>query len=84
MKTMAPTPELVAFMDDLKSALGRHTNLDAMQMLAVASQFVGNLIALQDQRKVTPVMAMELVANNIQIGNQAAIDACLASTDGTA
>lgn len=73
MKTVQPTPELIAFMDDLKAALGKHTQLDAMQMLAVGSQFVGNLIALQDQRRVTPAMAMELVARNIEIGNAEAI-----------
>lgn len=74
MKTVEPTPELIAFMDDLKAALAKHTNLNAMEMLAIASQFVGNLIALQDQRRVTPAMAMELVSKNIEIGNQAAIE----------
>lgn len=74
MRTVQATPVLVAFMDDLKATLGRHTSLDATEILAVASQFVGNLIALQDQRKVTPDMAMELVAKNIERGNAAAID----------
>lgn len=82
MRTQQPTPELVAFMNDLKAALGKHTNLSAMQMLAVASQFVGNLIALQDQRKVTPAMAMECVARNIEIGNPAAIEGVM-NTEGS-
>ena len=73
MKTYPPTPEAIAFMDDLKATLGRHTHLQPMQMLACASQFVGNLIALQDQTKVTPDMAMRLVAANIESGNQQAI-----------
>lgn len=83
MITQQPTPELIAFMDDLKAAIGRHTHLSAMQMLAVASQFVGNLIALQDQQKVTATMALDLVEQNIQIGNAGAIEDLL-NTRGSA
>lgn len=83
MKSVQPTSAHIAFMNDLKATLVRHTDLDAMELLAVASQFVGNMIALQDQRRVTPAMAMELVANNIQIGNQAAVDNIL-NTKGSA
>lgn len=83
MKSMEPTPELVAAMDDMKGVLAKHQHLSAMQMLALASQFVGNLIALQDQRKVTPAMAMEMVAKNIEIGNQVAVEGVMGSR-GTA
>ena len=71
--TVQPTSEHVAFMDDLKAALGRHTSLTGMEMLAIASQFVGNLIALQDQRAVTADTVMDMVAKNIEIGNHAVI-----------
>lgn len=83
MKTLRPTPDLIAAMDDMKAVIGRHEHLSASAMLAVASQFVGNLIALQDQTKVTPKMAMELVARNIEIGNAAAIEGVM-NSEGSA
>ena len=38
-------------------------------MLAIASNLVGKLIALQDQRTMTREMALELVARNIEAAN---------------
>jgi hypothetical protein len=42
-------------------------------MLAVASVLVGQLVALQDQRSMTAAMAMQLVAQNIEVGNREAV-----------
>lgn len=88
MKLIGPTPEQLAFMADLKEsmrpAIDRHPEITAMEMLAVTSQLVGNLIAMQDQTKVTAAMAMEVVSTNIEIGNREVIDALLKETGGTA
>lgn len=73
MKSFKPTKEQTAFRDEMVSVLRKHEHLRADEMLAVASYFVGQLIALQDQRKMTPRMAMELVASNIEAGNQYAM-----------
>lgn len=73
MKSFKPTKEQTAFRDEMVAVLRKHEHLRADEMLAVASYFVGQLIALQDQRKVTPSMAMELVASNIEAGNQHAL-----------
>jgi hypothetical protein len=73
MKSYKPTPEVVAFVNDLKAAIGRHQQLTPDMMLAGASQLVGNLIALQDQRKMTPEMALALVQSNIEVGNREAM-----------
>ena len=43
--------------------------LGAASMLAVASAFVGQLLAMQDQRTMTPGVAMEIVAKNIELAN---------------
>lgn len=80
---MQPTEAQLAFMNELKAALAKHTNLSGMEMLAVASQFVGNLVALQDQRNWTAEQVMGIVANNIEIGNQAVVEA-LAKPKGQA
>lgn len=53
-------------------------------MLAVAAALVGQLVAMQDQRKTTPAMAMELVTKNIQDANQHAIDTIARMTGGKA
>ena len=74
-----PTREHVAFMDDMKAVLANHVHLSAKEMLALASQFVGNLTALQDQRTMTSETVMAIVASNIEIGNQAAIDGVMQS-----
>ena len=73
MKSFTPTKEQTAFRDEMVAALRKHEKLRADEMLAVASYFVGQLVALQDQRKMTPSMAMQIVAANIEAGNQHAI-----------
>jgi hypothetical protein len=71
MKTYQPKPEHDKFMNDLKAQMP--ADMPAQDILAVVSQFVGQLIALQDQRQMTPDQAMQVVSQNIEIGNQAAI-----------
>lgn len=70
MKRIDPSPAQTAFRDDMVAALRKHQHLRPDEMLAVAAYFVGQLVAMQDQRKLTPSMAMQLVASNIEAGNQ--------------
>ena len=42
------------------------------EMLAIVSQMVGQLIAVQDPDVITPEIAMDLILHNITIGNEAA------------
>ena len=72
--TRPATDDMKALMEDLKAALAKNPNVPAIHMLSVVSQLVGNLVALQDQRRYTVDGLMVLVANNIQIGNRTAID----------
>ena len=48
--------------------------MDALELLAVAGNMVGKLIAMQDQSTVTAVVAMETVAKNIEHGNQQVVE----------
>jgi len=60
---------------ELTALLRRHASqLSAFEMLAIVANMVGKLVALQDQRIVTPEMAMRTVAANIEIGNQQVVD----------
>jgi uncharacterized protein YejL (UPF0352 family) len=79
------TPAHRAFRDDMIAVLQKHGGkLSAMEMLALASHLVGQLIALQDQRKVTHGLAIKLVMQNIERGNQEAITESLGTPRGSA
>ena len=84
MKTLPVTSRHVSLMDAFKKAVGEHQDLTAVDVLAVASQLVGNLVALQDQTRITSAMAMELVATNIEMGNRTAVETLLRETAGNA
>lgn len=69
---------------DLCALVNKHAGkLSALELLAVASNMLGKLVALQDQREVTPATAMEVVARNIEQGNQQVL-AQLAQSKGRA
>lgn len=65
----------------LKKSADEH-QLTKLEVLAVAANMIGKLIALQDQRVTTPEAAMNVVARNIEIGNGQALHE-LNSTGGT-
>lgn len=74
MSLKSATPEHEAFYQDLAALLKKHAgHLSALEMLAVASNAAGKIVAMQDQRKTTPEQAMEVVARNIEHGNQQTI-----------
>ena len=74
MKLLSPTPQHNTLMEDLKSAIIKNKELPLDEILAITSQLVGSLIALQDQTKYTAVVAVQLVEENISIGNKMAIE----------
>lgn len=79
------TPQLTAFRAELIDLLGRHFGtLPSEHMLAVASHMVGQMIAMQDQRRFTAAAIMELVSRNIEAGNQSAVEGLMNSTSGHA
>ncbi len=84
VRSIEPDARHTAYLDELKAALGNSgKDIDAAELLAVTAQFVGMLIAQPAQRRMTPSMAMDIVANNIEIGNATAL-ADLANPEGQA
>lgn len=70
MKSHMAKPEHEVAYQDLNALIGKHADkLSAIELLAVASNIVGKLVAMQDQRVTTPEIAMAVVAENIQVGN---------------
>ena len=69
-RIVKPTAAHQAFRNDAIALLRKHSkDLDDQDMLALGAHLVGQIIALQDQRKMTPGLAMEIVARNIELGN---------------
>lgn len=68
-------PEHEVAYQDLCALVSKHAKkLTSLELLAVASNMLGKLVALQDQRKTSPALAMEVVAANIEAGNKQALD----------
>lgn len=73
-KIKQPTPNHEAFRNDLLAIMDKHAgNLDGSEMMALAAYTTGQIMAMQDARKWTPEMALEIVAKNIEAGNTQAI-----------
>lgn len=74
MKTITPGPEHQSLMADLKAVIRKHgESLNSDTILAICSQLVGQVLAVQDQRVMTPTAAIEIIQINLEIGNAAAI-----------
>lgn len=58
-----------AFYQDMAAALKKYPDMPAEEMLAIASNFLGKLMALQDQRRFTQEDVMDIVIGNIEDGN---------------
>ncbi len=72
------------FHKDVTKLLDKYAGkLTAQEMLALSARLVGQLIAMQDQRKLTSEEAMGLVIENIRNGNLQVI-AELQKTKGNA
>lgn len=85
LSTIEPTKEHQNFMNDLKGVLLRYKEkLAAAELLALCSQLVGAIIALQDREKVDVDMAFRIVEANIEHGNQEMISMVLGETKGNA
>lgn len=77
-----PTHE-VAY-QEIVALVNRHADqMTPMEILAIAANMLGKLLAVQDQRRITPAEAMEVVARNIEEGN-AQMVAQLTNTKGSA
>ncbi len=84
LKMHPAKPVHLAARNAMLEALYGFAEMTAVEMLAVTAQLVGNLIAYQDQRAMSPDQAMELVTQNILAGNALAIHETLGAPRGNA
>lgn len=60
---------------DICALMTKHAGkLTPLELLAIGANMIGKLVAMQDQRKVSPALAMETVAANIESGNRQVIE----------
>lgn len=84
MKSVEPNAAHLEYNQALRAVLIRFQHrMDAHEMLAITAHLCGALLALQDQRKMTLDQAMQIILQNIELGNQEMI-AGLAPTAGNA
>ena len=69
---------------DLLKAMRRYEDVPSIELLCVASQLVGQLVAMQDQTRYTNSEIMELIADNVQEGNRLVTEGMFGNTDGSA
>lgn len=73
-------PEHEVAYQDLCALVSKHAHkLSSLELLAVAANMIGKLVAMQDQRTVTPELAMETVAQNLEAGNRMVLEQLSAS-----
>lgn len=69
-RVIKPSAKHVSFRDDAIALLNKHAGgLDATEMLALSAHLVGQIIAMQDQQKVSCERALDIVGRNIEVGN---------------
>lgn len=81
---MAKPEHEVAYQDLIQLVNKHAAKLTPLELLAVAANMLGKLIALQDQRTTSPDMAMKVVSDNIEYGNKTVIDKLMKGNGGTA
>ena len=74
MSTRAARPEHEVLYQDLAKLVGKHGDkVTAEEMLAIAANMLGKLLAFQDQRTMTRERGLEIITQNIELGNQQAV-----------
>ncbi len=85
MTIQKANPEHEIVYQDLCALVNKHADkVSSLEILAIASNMVGKLVALQDQRNITPALAMETVAQNIEYGNKQVLDQLAQAKGGRA
>lgn len=68
-------PDHERFYLDLIALLGKYSDdLSAAEILAVAANMLGKLVAMQDQRTMTEQHAMDIIVHNFELGNKQVVD----------
>lgn len=76
-------PEHEVVYQDLVKLVTKHADkISPLEMLAIAANMLGKMIAMQDQRTITPAQAMEIVSQNIEFGNKEILETLMQAKSG--
>lgn len=82
-KLVEMKPEHAVAYGDLCALLNKHADkVTALELLAIGANMLGKLLALQDQRTLTPAQGLQVVAENIECGNREMLQQLMASQGG--
>lgn len=83
VKSFAPPPMSEEFRNDLLKLLDRYSgHLPVQVMYALAGQVAGNIAAHLDAATWTPSQALDVLLQNFQTGNAAAVEQIIAEQGG--
>lgn len=84
-RTIAPSDADRLFYEDATALIKRYLTPDTQErVLAIASQIVGKILAMQDQRTMTPERGLAIISANIEAGNQQVIANLIDEKGGSA
>ena len=84
MTIVTPKPEHQVAYEDLCALVNKHADkVSAEELLAIAANMVGKLIAFQDQCTMSQERAMKTVTENMARGNEEAFEA-ISKSEGSA
>jgi hypothetical protein len=84
-KLVQPTKEYDELQREVMNVIKKYSdNMDAIEILAILSYTVGQCCAMQNQYKYNSDMLMRIISQNIELGNQHAIDSIFENTKGNA
>lgn len=70
MSRVMANPEYEVAYQDLCALISKHADkMTAAEILALAANMIGKLIALQDQRTMSRERAIKIVCENLEAGN---------------
>lgn len=84
LKSRPPSAAVAAARAEVLEVLRRHQPLEPIEMVAVLAETLGQMLALLDQRQFTPAQAMEVVGENLAVGNAAQIEQVIGTPRGSA
>lgn len=84
-RTVVPSPKIVALREKLLAVIqAEAAAMRAEDILALVAHLLGQVVAMQDQRRFTSETVMQLVVENMETGNRSVVDDLLTKTGGTA
>lgn len=84
LKSRPPSAAVAAARAEVLEVLRRHQPLEPIEMVAVLAETLGQMLAMLDQRQFTPAQAMEVVGENVAVGNAAQIEQVIGTPRGSA